>query len=171
MRALTNSLVALVIVIAVPIVCLGQTGVPRYCKTDAGVLGPYPNDGSVKVGDPCFGTDASGQRHDGTAVMSKNQSNTDDSENAIFVCESVACASGGVTLARWFNLEKCRSNLAGICLELLQKMRRPGMGIGPAASPPQQNGSFDQLLPLIKTVIKLGCSHHIDAEESDAVSA
>ena len=40
------------------------------------------------------------------------------------------------------------------------------MGIGPVPiSPPQQNGSFNQLLPLIKTVIKLGCSHHIDAEE------
>jgi hypothetical protein len=46
-------------------------GVAHYCKTDAGVLGPYPNDGSVKVGDPCFGTDKNGQRHDGVAVMSQ----------------------------------------------------------------------------------------------------
>jgi hypothetical protein len=33
-----------------------QDGVPHYCQTDAGVLGRYPNDGSVKVGDPCYGT-------------------------------------------------------------------------------------------------------------------
>jgi hypothetical protein len=50
-----------------------QSGVPRYCKTDAGVLGPYPNDGSVKVGDACFGTKA-GQRYEGVAVMSKDGS-------------------------------------------------------------------------------------------------
>jgi hypothetical protein len=48
-----------------------QGGVPRYCKTDAGVLGPYPNDGSVKVGDSCFGT-KDGQRYEGVAVMSKS---------------------------------------------------------------------------------------------------
>jgi hypothetical protein len=48
----------------------GQAGVPHYCKTDAGVLGPYPNDGSVKVGDACYGT-KNGQRYEGVAVMSK----------------------------------------------------------------------------------------------------
>ena len=48
----------------------GQGGVPHYCKTDAGVLGPYPNDGSVKVGDACYGT-KNGRRYDGVAVMSK----------------------------------------------------------------------------------------------------
>jgi hypothetical protein len=45
-------------------------GVPHYCDTEAGVLGPYPNDGSVKVGDSCFGTQ-NGQRYDGTAVMNR----------------------------------------------------------------------------------------------------
>jgi len=45
--------------------------VPQYCQTDAGVLGPYPNDGSVKVGDACFGT-KNGQRYEGLAVMSPN---------------------------------------------------------------------------------------------------
>jgi hypothetical protein len=45
-------------------------GVPHYCKTEAGILGPYPNDGSVKVGDSCYGT-RNGQRYEGTAVMSK----------------------------------------------------------------------------------------------------
>ena len=50
-----------------------QSGVPHYCKTDAGVLGPYPNDGSVRVGDPCYGTKG-GQRYDGVAVMSKSGS-------------------------------------------------------------------------------------------------
>jgi hypothetical protein len=45
-------------------------GVPRYCKTDAGVLGPYPNDGSVKVGDACYGT-KNGKRYEGVAVMSR----------------------------------------------------------------------------------------------------
>jgi len=39
----------------------GKSGVPQYCETEAGVLGPYPNDGSVKIGDPCFGT-KNGQR-------------------------------------------------------------------------------------------------------------
>ena len=48
-----------------------QGGVPRYCKTDAGVLGSYPNDGSVKVGDSCFGTKG-GRRYEGVAVMSKS---------------------------------------------------------------------------------------------------
>jgi len=52
----------------------GQGGVPHYCKTSVGVLGPYPNDGSVKVGDACFGTTPDGQRHEGTAVMSKGSS-------------------------------------------------------------------------------------------------
>jgi hypothetical protein len=53
-----------------------QTGAPRYCKTDVGVLGPYPNDGSVAVGDACYGTDANGQRHEGTAVMSRSGSSS-----------------------------------------------------------------------------------------------
>ena len=52
-------------------VLYAQGGVPRYCQTDAGVLGPYPNDGSVKVGDSCFGT-KNGQRYDGVAVMSSS---------------------------------------------------------------------------------------------------
>jgi hypothetical protein len=51
-------------------------GVPRYCKTDAGVLGPYPNDGSVGVGDPCFGT-KNGKRYEGVAVMSNGDSEDD----------------------------------------------------------------------------------------------
>jgi hypothetical protein len=47
-------------------------GFPHYCKTDVGILGPYPNpDGQVKVGDSCFGTQ-NGQRYDGVAVMSKD---------------------------------------------------------------------------------------------------
>ena len=48
----------------------GQGSVPHHCKTDAGVLGPYPNDGSVKVGDACYGT-KNGQRYEGVAVLSK----------------------------------------------------------------------------------------------------
>lgn len=44
--------------------------VPRYCSTEVGVLGPYPNDGSVRVGDPCYGT-KNGKRYEGTAVMGK----------------------------------------------------------------------------------------------------
>ena len=55
-----------------------KDGVPHYCKTDAGVLGPYPNDGSVKVGDPCYGT-KDGHRYDGVAVMSKSGSGDDGS--------------------------------------------------------------------------------------------
>jgi len=55
----------------------GQGGVPRYCRTDAGVLGPYPNDGSVKVGDACYGT-KNGQRYEGVAVMSKSGGGGDD---------------------------------------------------------------------------------------------
>ena len=54
-------------------------GIPRYCKTDAGVLGPYPNDGSVKVGDPCYGT-KDGKRYEGVAVMSKSGGGEKDSE-------------------------------------------------------------------------------------------
>lgn len=49
-----------------------SNGLPRYCKTDAGVLGPYPNPGNVHVGDACFGT-KNGQRYDGVAVMSKSE--------------------------------------------------------------------------------------------------
>jgi hypothetical protein len=55
----------------------GQSGVPHYCKTDAGVLGPYPNDGSVKVGDACYGT-KNGRRYEGVAVMSKNDGGDDE---------------------------------------------------------------------------------------------
>jgi hypothetical protein len=50
----------------------GNEGVPHYCKTDVGVLGPYPNDGSVHVGDKCYGTADDGSKHYGTAVMSKD---------------------------------------------------------------------------------------------------
>jgi hypothetical protein len=46
--------------------------VPHYCSTDAGVLGPYPNDGSVRVGDPCFGT-KNGRKYYGTAVMGPDE--------------------------------------------------------------------------------------------------
>jgi len=59
----------------------GEGGIPHYCKTDGGVLGPYPNDGRVKVGDPCFGTDSSGRQHYGTAVMSKGNGNNEDTDN------------------------------------------------------------------------------------------
>jgi hypothetical protein len=52
--------------------------VPHYCKTDAGVLGPYPNDGSVGVGDPCFGT-KNGRRYEGVAVMKKTSDEDKDS--------------------------------------------------------------------------------------------
>ena len=48
----------------------GQGGFPQYCKTGAGVLGPYQNN-SVKVGEPCCGT-KNGKRYDGVAVMSKS---------------------------------------------------------------------------------------------------
>lgn len=40
-------------------------GYPRYCCTDAGVLGPYPND-TVPEGGACFGTKG-GRRYEGTA--------------------------------------------------------------------------------------------------------
>jgi hypothetical protein len=53
--------------------------IPHYCKTGAGVLGPYPNDGSVRVGDPCFGT-KDGRRYDGTAVMARDD-NDEDADN------------------------------------------------------------------------------------------
>ena len=43
---------------------------PHHCRTEVGVLGPYPNDGSVHVGDPCFGT-KNGRRYEGTAVVRK----------------------------------------------------------------------------------------------------
>jgi hypothetical protein len=51
-------------------------GFPQYCKTDAGVLGPFQNN-SVKVGEPCFGT-KDGQRYDGVAVMSKSGEDSGD---------------------------------------------------------------------------------------------
>ena len=48
---------ALLLLFAVSGVANAQSNqVPHYCRTDVGVLGPYPNDGSVKVGDSCFGT-------------------------------------------------------------------------------------------------------------------
>ena len=50
----------------------GQEGLPRYCDTEAGVLGPYDNPGNVRVGDPCFGT-KDGRRYDGTAVMGRSR--------------------------------------------------------------------------------------------------
>jgi hypothetical protein len=56
-----------------PIECPNSLSPPRYCKTDAGVLGPYPNDGSVKVGDACYGTKG-GQRFEGVAVTNNNVS-------------------------------------------------------------------------------------------------
>lgn len=55
---------------------------PRYCSTDVGVLGPYPNPGcQVKVGDPCFGTDSRGQRREGTAVAGRSQTGRSRSED------------------------------------------------------------------------------------------
>jgi hypothetical protein len=57
----------------------GQGSVPHYCKTEAGVLGPYPNDGSVKVGDACYGT-KNGKRYEGAAVMGKS-TDSGDSDN------------------------------------------------------------------------------------------
>ena len=60
--------------VAMTIALWAQSGVPHYCKTDAGVLGPYPNNGNVKVGDACYGTDVNGETHNGTAVMSKSGS-------------------------------------------------------------------------------------------------
>jgi hypothetical protein len=49
----------------------GPDDIPHYCKTDVGVLGPYPNDGSVRVGDPCYGT-KNGRQYYGVAVMNKS---------------------------------------------------------------------------------------------------
>jgi len=49
--------------------------IPHYCDTEVGVLGPYPNDGSVHVGDACFGT-KNGKRYEGTAVMGRDDSST-----------------------------------------------------------------------------------------------
>lgn len=43
-------------------------GLPQYCCTSAGRLGPY-NNTSVPVGGACFGTDAQGQRQNGTACQ------------------------------------------------------------------------------------------------------
>lgn len=55
---------------------------PRYCSTDVGILGPYPNPGCrVKVGDPCFGTDSRGQRREGTAVAGRSRPNGGESED------------------------------------------------------------------------------------------
>ena len=51
-----------------------KDGLPHYCKTEVGVLGPYPNPGNVHVGDPCFGT-KNGRRYEGEAVMGKNTGN------------------------------------------------------------------------------------------------
>jgi hypothetical protein len=54
-----------------------QTSLPQYCKTEAGVLGPYTNPGNVKVGDPCYGT-KNGQTYSGVAVMSKGGGDEND---------------------------------------------------------------------------------------------
>ena len=45
-----------------------QKEYPKYCCTDAGVLGPYDNN-SVPEGGACYGTDSKGQRHEGTACF------------------------------------------------------------------------------------------------------
>jgi hypothetical protein len=58
----------------------GDGGLPRYCKTDAGVLGPYRNPGNVAVGDPCFGT-KNGTRYEGVAVMSPSDGGGGSSDN------------------------------------------------------------------------------------------
>lgn len=52
-----------------------SNGLPRYCRTEAGVLGPYENPGNIRVGDPCFGT-KDGRRYDGTAVMGPESTRT-----------------------------------------------------------------------------------------------
>jgi hypothetical protein len=43
-------------------------GLPQYCCTSAGVLGPY-NNTSVPLGGACYGTDSQGQRQNGTACF------------------------------------------------------------------------------------------------------
>jgi len=63
------------------IVGSAQSGLPRYCKTDVGILGPYPSDPRVHVGDSCFGT-KNGQRYEGTAVMSKTGEHDDPSPDS-----------------------------------------------------------------------------------------
>lgn len=55
----------------------GQKGYPKYCCTDAGVLGPYNND-SVPEGGACFGT-KDGKRHEGIACYGKEKK--EDQEN------------------------------------------------------------------------------------------
>jgi len=63
-------------IFAIPTSAQQHRGYPRYCKTDAGVLGPYNND-SVPEGGACFGT-KNGKRYEGVAVYSKD----DDSEGS-----------------------------------------------------------------------------------------
>jgi len=47
---------------------------PKYCCTDAGVLGPYENN-SVPEGGACYGTTPDGKRHEGTACYGKEKPN------------------------------------------------------------------------------------------------
>ena len=76
-------LIATLLTIAVSFLALGHwTGIgrsdtvanvakqqyPKYCCTNAGKLGPYENN-SVKEGEPCYGTDSKGQRHEGKACL------------------------------------------------------------------------------------------------------
>jgi hypothetical protein len=76
--SLTQSLAAFALAfLLAPVTAWAQDDVPHYCKTAAGVLGPYPNDGRVRVGDPCYGT-RNGRRYEGTAVMSPGG---DDKDN------------------------------------------------------------------------------------------
>ena len=49
-----------------------KKGYPRYCCTEAGVLGPYNND-SVPEGGDCYGT-KNGRRYEGKACYSKDDS-------------------------------------------------------------------------------------------------
>jgi len=46
----------------------GRSDYPKYCCTQAGRLGPYPND-SVEEGESCFGTTPYGQRLRGRACF------------------------------------------------------------------------------------------------------
>jgi hypothetical protein len=53
-----------------------NSGYPKYCKTSAGVLGPYPNNSVPHCG-ACYGTAADGKKYNGVAVMSKTDTGCD----------------------------------------------------------------------------------------------
>jgi hypothetical protein len=53
---------------------------PKYCCTEAGVLGPYNND-SVPEGGDCYGT-KDGQRYEGKACYGKDNEESKDSEDS-----------------------------------------------------------------------------------------